>query len=465
MRALAILIFNLLIFSFAALKPAIAAIQFPVEKFKLANGLTVILQQDRTIPMVSYHTWYRVGSRNESTGVTGAAHMLEHMMFKGAKKYSGKEFDKVLHENGITNNAFTSWDYTGFYENLPSSKLELIMDMEVDRMRDLNLRQEDLTSELQVVGEERRWRVDNNPSGLLREALYQKIYDVHPYQWPVIGYMKDIQAYTPEKLRHFYDTYYLPNNAVLVLAGDFDIPSTKKMIEKYYGSLQARPIPTPNFPKESEPTKARRVEITSEVENSTVLIAYPSVESGHPDSWALDLLANVLGSGSSSRVFKKLVYKDQLATDASSYHMSNADPGVFVVSASVNPGGAVEPVKKILESEVEKVAKQKISTRELEKSKNILMKETLDGLTTIDGKAQSLAINEILYGDYRRLFSDFEKYQSVTVEDIHRVAQKYLKSSRSVTAVLNPSSNSKPSSKPNSQSKSKPEDNKSGVKK
>jgi len=170
-------------------------IDFEAQKYLAPNGLTIILYEDHRIPMISYHTWYRVGSRNESPGVTGAAHMLEHMMFKGAKKYSGKDFDRILHENGIMNNAFTSWDYTGFYQNLPSSKLELMMDMEVDRMRYLKIDPSDLKSELQVVAEERRWRTDNNPMGLLREELFKKVFNQTPYEWPVIGHMSDIQIY------------------------------------------------------------------------------------------------------------------------------------------------------------------------------------------------------------------------------------------------------------------------------
>ncbi|HWU44844.1 MAG TPA: pitrilysin family protein, partial [Bdellovibrio sp.] len=166
-------------------------ISLPVTKFTLENGLTVLLLEDHTVPMVSYHTWYRVGSRDESPGVTGAAHMLEHMMFKGAKKYDGKAFDRIFHENGIVNNAFTTNDYTGFYENLPSSKLELVMDMEVDRMTSLLLNPDDLKSEKEVVKQERGWRVDNNPMGLVRELMMSTVFKANPYHWPVIGYMED----------------------------------------------------------------------------------------------------------------------------------------------------------------------------------------------------------------------------------------------------------------------------------
>ena len=177
------------------LKAESLKIELAVEKFQLKNGLTVLLHRDPQSPLVSYHTWYRVGSRNEAMGITGSAHMLEHMMFKGSKKYSNKEFDRIMHSNGMVNNAFTSFDITGFYQNLPSSKLELMMDLERDRMSSLLIKPEDLLSEKEVVQEERRWRVDNNPQSLLREQAMEILFKGHPYRWPVIGYMKDIENY------------------------------------------------------------------------------------------------------------------------------------------------------------------------------------------------------------------------------------------------------------------------------
>jgi len=413
-------------------------IQFPVEKFKLKNGLTVLLHRDNSIPMVSYHTWYRVGSRDEKAGVTGAAHMLEHMMFKGAKKYTDKEFDRILHANGIENNAFTSWDYTGFYMNLPSSKLELIMDVEVDRMRYLQLKPEALKSELQVVGEERRWRVDNNPPSLLQEAFLDGMFTTHPYRWPVIGYMEDIQSYTSEKLRHFYDTYYLPNNAVLVIAGDIEIGKTKALVEKYYGDLEAKPLPEKNFPQEPEPRKQVRKSIESEVQNSSVLVGFMTTEAGHKDSYALDLAANILGAGTSSRLYKNLIYEKQKAVGVDVHNITNADPGVFMLMSSMKPGAATSFAEEVFDQEIKKLQSEFVSEKELEKAKHQVMKGYVDGLTTISGKANALAVNEILFGDFRQLFTDLEKYQTVTSADIKKVVTQYLKPNRKVTAILNP---------------------------
>jgi zinc protease len=413
-------------------------IQFPVEKYQLKNGLTVILAEDHSVPMVSYHTWYRVGSRDESPGVTGAAHMLEHMMFKGAKKYSGKDFDRILHENGIINNAFTTADYTGFYENLPSGKLELIMDMEVDRMRNLALRAEDLKSELQVVGEERRWRTDNNPEGLLREIFMGLTFHVHPYKWPVIGYMQDIQAYTPEKLRKFYDTFYVPNNAVLVLSGDFDRRKTKDLIEKYYSRLEAKPVPQRSYPVEPEATKPARKVQSWTVENDSLLVGYKGVAAGTPNSYALDLAANVLGAGNSSRLYKRLVYQTQMATGVTAFNMTNADPGAFMVFVSMKPGVSEEKAEPIVQREIQKMVQAPVTEAELQKAKNQTSMDFMESLTTIDGKAQALAINEIIFGDYTRLFSDLERYDQVTAADIQRAMKEYLQAPKKVTAVLKP---------------------------
>jgi zinc protease len=379
-----------------------------------------------------------VGSRDESEGVTGAAHMLEHMMFKGAKKYSGKEFDRILHENGITNNAFTTSDFTGFYENLPSAKLELMMDVEVDRMLFLSLRPEDLKSELQVVGEERRLRVDNNPSGLLREAFMDTIYTLHPYRWPVIGYMKDIQAYTVEKLKKFYDQFYVPNNAVLVLAGDFDTDKVKLLIQKYYGRLEARPLPERTYSKEAEIKKKKFREIFGEVQSTTVLVGYPGVEAGHPDSYALDLLAGIMGHGTSSRLYRRLVYEKQIATSASVHNSTTADPGSFMSMISLKPGQDWKAAYQISDQELNGLKTELVSDRELQKVKNGVIKDFVDGLETMDEKAQALAINEIYFKDYKKMFSDLEKYSLVKPQDLQRVAKKYLQPQREVTVVLKP---------------------------
>ncbi|MFV8259389.1 M16 family metallopeptidase [Bdellovibrio bacteriovorus] len=413
-------------------------ISLPVTKFTLENGLTVLLLEDHAVPMVSYHTWYRVGSRDESPGVTGAAHMLEHMMFKGAKKYDGKSFDRIFHENGITNNAFTTNDYTGFYENLPSSKLELVMDMEVDRMSSLLISPEDLKSEKEVVKEERRWRVDNNPMGLLRELMMGTIFKVHPYKWPVIGYMKDIEAYDSEKLRYFYNTFYVPNNAVLVVVGDFNTSKVKSLIEKYYGKLPSRPLPERKYPSEPAQKVQQNATLRKDVQNTSFVVAYKSPKQGQPDMYALDLAANILGYGTSSRLHKRLVYQKQAATSAYSYNYAMQDEGMFAVGVNLKPGQTPQESLDIVYNEIWKLRNQKVSEAELEKAKTQVMKDLVDSLKTMDGKARALAVNEIVTGSYESLFTDLEKYQAVTADDIKRVADKYTQQTQRSIITLEP---------------------------
>lgn len=414
-------------------------ISLPVTKFVLENGLTVLLLEDHSVPMISYHTWYRVGSRDESPGVTGAAHMLEHMMFKGAKKYDGKSFDRILHENGIVNNAFTTNDYTGFYQTLPSSKLELIMDMEVDRMSSLAISPEDLKSEKEVVKEERRWRVDNNPMGLMRELTMSTLFKVHPYKWPVIGYMKDIADYDSDKLRYFYSTYYVPNNAVLVLVGDFKTSKVKSLIEKYYGALPSKPLPERKYAMDPEQKVQNNAVLRKDVQNLSVTVAYHSPAVGAADGYALDLASNILGNGASSRLHRRLVYQKQTATAAYSYNFGMKDAGIFAVGVNLKPGvQETQESLDIIYNEIWKLRNQLVSEKELEKAKTQVMKDLVDSLTTMDGKARSLAVNEIQTGSYESLFSDLDKYQAVKAEDIKKVMEKYTQQTQRSIITLVP---------------------------
>lgn len=413
-------------------------ISLPVTKFVLPNGLTVLLLEDHAVPMVSYHTWYRVGSRDEYPGVTGAAHMLEHMMFKGAKKYDGKSFDRIFHENGITNNAFTTNDYTGFYENLPSSKLELVMDMEVDRMSSLLLNPDDLKSEKEVVKEERRWRVDNNPNGLLRELMMGTVFKTHPYKWPVIGYMKDIENYDSEKLRFFYQSFYVPNNAVLVIVGDFKTSTVKSLIEKYYSPLPTRVLPERNIAPEPAQTVQRNASLKKDVQNNSFVVSFQSPRQGEPEMYALDLAANILGNGTSSRLYKRLVYQKQVATSAYAYNFSMKDAGVLGVGVNLKPGVGIQENLDVVYNEIWKLRNQLVSEKELEKAKTQVMKDLVDSLKTMDGKARALAVNEIVTGTYQSLFTDLEKYQAVTAEEIKKVANKYTQQTQRSIVTLEP---------------------------
>jgi zinc protease len=413
-------------------------IRFNVEKFKLANGLTVVFHQDRSVPVISYQTWFRIGSKDEETGLTGIAHLFEHMMFKGAKRYTGEQFDKILQANGATNNAFTTHDYTGYYENLPSSKLELVIDIESDRMENLRIDADSLKSEREVVKEERRFRVDNNPQGLLREALFATAFRVHPYRWPVIGSMRDLDNVTVEKAQQFHRTYYAPNNAVVVVAGDFDSRSAKKLIEKYYGSIPSQEVPRKTLPKEPSATGSRIQTISLDVKNTQFVLAYHTPKAGTDEAYALDLLANILGNGDSSRLHQRMVYKDQFASSVVAYNMTLQDSGLFQIYVNLKPGADLGLAERAVRGEMWRPANLMITAEELQKAKHQVMKSYVDSLKTIHGKAEALALNEILFNDYEQLFKDLERYAKVTPEQIRQVAQKFLGREKSFLVVLKP---------------------------
>lgn len=413
-------------------------LRLPVIKYQLENGLTVLLHRDTTVPIVSYHTWYKVGSLNEADGITGAAHMLEHMMFKGAQKYSGKAFDHIIHENGIVNNAFTTYDYTGFYQNLPPDKLELVMDLEVDRMSSLSIDPAELLKEREVVKEERRWRVDNNPMGLLRELTMSTIFKQHPYRWPVIGTMEDISNYQAPVLRRFYEQYYVPNNAILVLAGDIDIEKTKTLIQKYYGKLPSKALPEVKYPSEPLQQVQYNAKLKQEVQAITFNVSFRGVPMGHPDSYALDLAAQILGSGASSRLYKRLVYQSQVASQAFSYHSNMKDHGVFALGVVLKPNQTMEKPLDAAYNEIYRLRTQLVSEKEIKKAKIQVMKSVVDELMTVDGKARALASAEILTGSYENLLTDIEKYNQVTPAEVQRVAAKYLNTTQRSIVVLEP---------------------------
>jgi zinc protease len=415
-------------------------IKFPVEKYKLANGLTVLLHEDHSVPLISYQTWFHVGSKNEVPGHTGLAHLFEHMMFRGAKRYSGEQLDTMLQANGATNNAFTTDDYTGYYENLPSAKLELVIDIESDRMENLKINAENLKAELQVVTEERRMRVDNNPGGILREALFGTAFRVHPYKWPVIGYMKDLanDNVTVEIAQAFHKMYYAPNNATVVVAGDFDSASAKKLIQKYYGAIPQQVIAS--IPRSMEPaqTAPRSQFLARPVQSTEFVLAYQTPKNGEADSYALDLLANIMGAGDSSRLYQRLVYKDQTATGVSVYNQTLQEAGLLQIYVNLKPGVDYRKAERAVMGEIWRPRNLVVSDSELQKAKNQLMKGYVDGLKTVHGRAEALALNETLYGDYSMLFKDLDSYSKVTKEQVRAVASKYLGPERATLVVLKP---------------------------
>ena len=404
-------------------------IHFPVEKFKLDNGMVVLIYEDHSAPLVSIQQWYRVGSRNEVPGRTGLAHFFEHMMFKGTQKHP--LFDVPLKKLGISNNAFTSNDYTGYHETVPRGSEEIVFDLESDRMTNLIFEQEEIDKEREVVKEERRLRVENNVFRSLRILTYSTVFKVHPYKWPVIGSMKDLNAASIEDMKNFYKSYYSPNNSVLVVGGDISIPRIKKLVKKYYEKIPFQSMPKRKIMMEPQQKGHRRVTLKRNVQAKAFIYAYKGVRLGNKDSYALSLLGSILGSGQSSRLHRALVREGQLATSASSYSRASKDPGTFFITVSMLPGKSVQRAESIVLREVDLIQSSLVSDKELEKAKNSMMKAYVDSLKSISNKANLLAWAEISFGDYTQLFRELEYYQAVTKEDILRVAKKYLTLSQS----------------------------------
>lgn len=415
------------------------SLHFPVTKKTLPNGLTVLMHEDHSLPTISYQTWFRVGSRDEEPQYTGIAHLFEHMMFKGAKRYSGLDFDRILKANGVTNNAFTTRDFTAYYEDLPSDKLELIMDMESDRLENLQLTESNFTSEREVVKEERRLRVDNSLDGVLDEVLWNTAFKVHPYTWPVIGWMEDLNRITLEKCKAFFRTFYSAPNAVIVISGDFDSNKASSLIEKYYGHLPK--VEIRRRPYDMEPiSKVSQAKVVEKpAENERLILAYRIERQGHPLSYAMDLVNNILTEGESSRLYKRLVYELQLAIGVEAASYTPRDPGLFYIEIDLKPGVSHKKILATVLEEVEGLSKKPFTESEITKAKNQAISQWVSGLKTIHKKAQALAINEIMTGNYQDLFNDLDTYQKLTVEDLTKAVRQFLIPTNRTQLVLMPS--------------------------
>ncbi len=401
-------------------------VHFDVEKLQLPNGLTVLLHEDHSTPLISYHTWFRVGSKDEEPGFTGIAHLFEHMMFKGAKRYGNKEFDRILRSNGAILNAFTSKDYTGYYINLPSHGLELVMDLESDRMESLQITAANLQSEREVTKEERRSRVENSIEGTTYENMFLTAFQKHPYRFPIVGLMEDLDNVTVEKCKEFFRQYYAPNNAVIVIVGDFNSQKVKNLLNKYYGSIPRQSIHRRAYQQEGIQKRRRSKVIFKDVQNESLAIGFHVSKAGDNDSYALDLLADMLGGNKSSRLYRRLVYESQLASSVSVYAYTPKDPGIMQIAVSLKPKSDSKKVLKIISEEIKQAQKNPFTEDEIQRTKTSVLLTHIESMKSFHGKAQSLAINEIIMGDYQFFFKDIEKYSKVSAQQIQSVAKKYL---------------------------------------
>ncbi len=401
------------------------AIELDVTVETLDNGLKVILLEDHSVPVISYWTFFRVGARNERPGITGISHFMEHMMFNGTEKYGPQEFDRILEANGGYSNAFTSKDMTAYYEDFASDVLELIVDLDSDRMKSLALDPKYVESELGVVREERRLSIDNSIGGQLYEELYGLAYKAHPYSWPVLGWMSDLENMTREDCVEYFRIYYAPNNAVLIIAGDFETKQALELIHRYYDDIPPQDAPESVRTKEPEQLGERRAMVHRPAELPQVMIGYHGPPVGSDDVYVLDVLQAMLTQGNSSRLYKKLVRELGIAINVDASFPWSVDPNLFFFDIKMKPGEDTAAGEEAVYSELDAIAENGVSEAELERVKNTLEADFIRSMQRVNGKAMKIGTYEIRFGDYRMIPRVPGLYRAVTNDDIRRVVKTY----------------------------------------
>src|SRR4030043_127580 len=404
----------------------------------LPNGLKVILLENPKAPLVTFQVWYRVGSRNEEWGKTGLSHVLEHMMFKGTEKVGGEEFSRIIQENGGDFNAFPSYDNTAYFENLSSDRIQVAIDLESDRMQNLVLRQEDFRTERMVVVEERPLRTEDNPQAFLLEQMMATAFQIHPYHWPIIGWMEDLSRLTLEDLKSYYQTYYNPVNAFLVVVGDFKKDELLPKIEKAFGSNARGVVPDQDKMKDPPQVGERRISVKKEAQLPFLVMGYHVPNLRDPDSYVLEVIATILSGGKSSRFYQSVVREKRLVLSADADHsLLSRDPSLFYISEDLLPGTEVAEVEKALDQELERLQKEPVGEKELEKAKNQLEAAFIYGQDSLYYQAMLLAQHEISL-DWRGLQQILPSIRKVSPEDIQRVAKKYLIPDNRTVGILIP---------------------------
>lgn len=409
-----------------------------VQEHRLANGLTVLLLPEARAPIVGVQIWYQVGSRHEVLGKTGLSHLLEHLMFRGTEKYGPKVFSRLVQQAGANNNAFTSKDYTAYFETGPKSSLRLFLELEADRMRNLTLSEDLFRTEQQVVVEERRLRTEDDPVNSLYEETVATAFKAHPYQWPVIGWMHDVASLQLADLRQHYDRYYQPNNATLVVVGDIDPEATLQAIQETFGKIPKGPDPPPWRALEPPQQGERRTVLSREAQLPAVFMAYHVPNLTDADAYPLEVLSLILAQGRSSRLHRRLVYEAKVALDAGAeYEFATASPSLFVFYAQPLPGKSLTGVEQLLEAEIDKIKNRPVSAEELTKAKNQTEAAFIMGQDSLFYRGMLLGRYQTI-GSWQKLHDIIPGIRAVTAADVQRVAQKYLVKNNRTVGILNP---------------------------
>jgi predicted Zn-dependent peptidase len=407
-----------------------------VHTFTLKNGMKVLVLEDHGIPNVTLQIFFKVGSRNEYPGITGLSHFLEHMMFNGAKTYGPKMFDRVLENAGGSSNAYTTENITTYQDWVPKSALELVFEMEADRMGSLALDEKIVESERGVILSEYTTGYENSDYELLEDQLRSVAYQAHPYRWPIIGYESDIRNWRRNDIKEYFDRYYAPNNAITVVVGDVTLAQVKTLAEKYLEPIPNRALPRPVHTREPEQRGEKRLLVHKDVSSAHILIAYHVPETGAAEYYALDLLSAVLSQGKSSRLYRALIADKPLATEVSTYMLNALDPTLFYVYAVCADGVNVNTLEKAILQEIDNVAVHGVTEKELHKAQNNVVASFYRSLETMSDKADLIGTYEIFFGGYQKLFTAPEAYKKVTVIDIKTVAARYFKKINRTVGVL-----------------------------
>jgi zinc protease len=404
----------------------------------LDNGLRVLLQEDHRSPVASFQVWYRVGSRDERVGLTGVSHYLEHMMFKGTPTYGPRVYSKLIETVGGHDNAFTGPDATAYHVTVAAEQLDLVLELEADRMRHLLLAPREVDAERKVVMEERRTRTEDDPVGALAELFNAVAFVAHPYRLPTIGLAQDIERLTASDLRAWYDAYYRPNNAIVVAAGDFRATELLEKIRTRFGAIPRGPDP-PRVPvTEPEQRGERRVWLRKEAQLPVVFAGYPAPNHRSEDAYPLEVLSAVLSGGRTSRLYRRLVYEERLALEAGGdYARLTLDPDTFTFHVTVLPERSVEEAERALSAEVERLRTELVSDEELQRAKNQLEAAHLFAQDSVFSRAATLVRHELL-GSWRLAEAYLAGIRAVTREEVQRVALRHLVAERRTTAILLP---------------------------
>ncbi len=396
-------------------------------EYTLDNGLHVILHQDKSTPIVAISVMYHVGSKNENPERTGFAHFFEHLMFEGSANIERGQFDKYVQNAGGTLNANTTYDRTYYFEIMPSNELALGLWLESERMLHARVDEKGIETQREVVKEERRQRVDNQPYGSIVEEIMKRAYTSHPYRWPVIGSMEHLAAAEENDYKQFYKDFYVPNNAVLSIAGDIDIDEAKMLVEKYFANIPKSATPVYR-PRVMEPPLMKEIRDTvyDNIQLPAVIQAYRIPAQGTKDYYAVDMLSRLLSSGESSRLYRALVDEQQKALFVGNFPFALEDPGVALAFGIVNMGVDVYELEKAMDAEVDKVKMELISETEFQKLRNQIEAEFVQSNSRVAGIAESLATYHMFFGDANLINTEIDRYLAVTREDIQSAAKKFL---------------------------------------